>query len=454
MENPAIAESAPLAEPVQQRDRISAVDTLRGFALLGILAMNITSFALHEGFDYRPVMLGDAGKWNLFLWAARYVVFDGKMRALFSMLFGAGVILLTSRLEKRGEAGRSADIFLRRNLWLLAIGLIHGFFLWWGDILYTYALTGLLFLYPCRKLSPRKLIGTGLAVLAIGSIYFGFRYERRKDLEQRALVAKAMESAGKQLTDDQKDDLKALQRSHQRWQPDQAELDKDNAEMRSGYLTVMKRNAATTMDLQSTGYYRWGFCDALSMMLIGMGLMSAGFLSAQLPWRVYVWTAVIGYGIGLPLGVLSTWEAWHHGFDIIAMMKWEFLPYDIQRLATALGHASAVLMIVKAGALRWITRPLAAVGQTALSNYLGTTIICILIFDGFGLGMFGKLQLSQLLCIVAGIWSINLVVSSIWLKYFRFGPIEWAWRSLTYWRAQPMRRVEVETGSGALPVEA
>jgi len=454
METTAIAESVPLAEPVQQRDRISAVDTLRGFALLGILAMNITSFALYERFDYRPIMLGNMSKGNLILWAARFVLFDGKMRALFSMLFGAGVVLLTSRLEKRGEGARSADIFLRRNLWLLAIGVIHGFFLWWGDILYTYALTGLLFLYPCRKLSARKLIGAGLAVLAIGSVYFGVRYEMRKQLEQRALIAKAMESAGKQLTDEQKEDLKARQRSFERWYPDQAALDKDNAEMRSGYLTVMKRNAATTMDVQSTSYYRLGFCDALGMMLIGMGLLSAGFLSAQLPWRVYVWMTVIGYGIGLPVGVLSTWVAWRHGFDILAIMKWEFLPYDLQRLTTALGHASVVLMIVKAGALRWITRPLAAVGQTALSNYLGTSVICALIFNGYGFGLFGKLQFYKLFYVVAGVWALNLIVSPIWLKHFQFGPVEWVWRSLTYWKAQPMRRVRAATEAGALPAEA
>src|SRR5215470_8082001 len=201
METTAIAESVPLAEPVQQRDRISAVDTLRGFALLGILAMNITSFALYERFDYRPIMLGNMSKGNLILWAARFVLFDGKMRALFSMLFGAGAVLLTSRLEKRGEGARSADIFLRRNLWLLAIGVIHGFFLWWGDILYTYALTGLLFLYPCRKLKGRTLIVAGLVAFAVTNIYGLTRYENRKHLIERAKSAMAAEAAGQKLSD-------------------------------------------------------------------------------------------------------------------------------------------------------------------------------------------------------------------------------------------------------------
>jgi len=129
----------PVAEPVTQRERISSVDTLRGFALLGILVMNVTTFATPGVFDFNPTAIGDIGRLNLIAWAVRFVLFDGKMRAVFSMLFGAGVILLTSRLEKRGEASRAADIFTRRNMWLTLFGVLHGYFLWVGDILWNYS---------------------------------------------------------------------------------------------------------------------------------------------------------------------------------------------------------------------------------------------------------------------------------------------------------------------------
>ena len=105
-----------------------------------------------------------------------------------------------------------------------------------------------------------------------------------------------------------------------------------------------------------------------------------------------------------------------------------------------LANAAVLLMIVKVGALRWITKPLAAVGQTALSNYLGTSVICTLIFNGYGLKQFGQLQLYQLFYVVALVWAFNLIASPIWLKYFRFGPVEWLWRSLTYWKLQPFFR--------------
>lgn len=442
------------AAPVEQRERIFALDTLRGVGLLGILIMNISSFALHEGFDFHPTSIGDIGKFNMTLWAARYVLFEGKMRGIFSMLFGAGVILLTSRIERRGEGSRAADIFMRRNLWLVAIGVVHGFFLWFGDILYSYGITALLFLYPCRKLRARTLIAAGLAVFAILGIYNGARYEGRKHLFERAKIAAAAEATGQNLTDEQKEDLKTWQKILKTAHPEQAELDKENAEMRGRYWTVMKRYASDTMAFQSTLYYRFGFCDFLGMMLIGMGLLQAGFLSAQLPYRTYAWISAIGYGIGLPLGVLNSWEVWRHGFEPLALMRWLALPYDLQRLAVALAHASVVLMIVKAGALRWLTRPLAAVGQTALSNYLGTSVICTLVFNGYGLGLFGKLQLYQLFYVVAGVWAVNLIVSPIWLKYFRFGPVEWVWRSLTYWKVQPMRRMEGAAPSSVATAEA
>ena len=437
-----------IAEPVRQRERIAAIDALRGFALLGILVMNISSFALHEGFDFHPTSIGNIGRLNMILWAARFVLFEGKMRGIFSMLFGAGVILLTSRLEQRGEGSRSADIFLRRNMWLVAIGLTHGYFLWFGDILYAYGLTALLFLYPCRKLQARTLIAAGLLIFAVNGIYLGVRYEQRKHLIERAKIAAAAEAAGQKLTDEQKEDLQAWQKSLKAAHPEQSELDEEKTEMRSGYWSVMKRYEAITTEINSTVYYRFGFCDYAGMMLLGMGLLQAGFLSAQLPHRTYAWTAAIGYGIGLPFGAWNTFEAWRHGFDTLSLFKWLLLPYDWQRLLVGLAHASIVLMIVKAGALKWITKPLAAVGQMALSNYLGTSLLCTLIFNGYGFGLFGKLQFYQLSYVVAAVWVVNLVASPLWLKYFRFGPVEWLWRSLTYWKRQPMRR-QAEAGAAA-----
>lgn len=356
-------QEAALAEPVAQRERISSLDVLRGFALLGILVMNIGDYALPGNFDYNPSILGPLSKLNLLLWAGRFILFEGKMRALFSMLFGAGVILLTSRLEKRGDAAIAGDIFTRRNMWLTLFGVLHAYFLWWGDILYFYGMTALLFLYPCRKLKAKTLLIAGIAVVLLTAGYRVVRLEQRSHLAERAEIAAKLQSAGRTLTDQQKEDLKAWQTVAQNTHPDRAELDKEIAEMRGGYGSVFQHNAPLVFSEQGAGFYRFGFCDSLGMMLIGMGLLQLGFLSGQLANRVYVWTAFIGYAVGLPLGVLCTWQVWRQNFDALAMVRWEFLPYDVQRLFVAMANASVVLLIVRSGVLKWLTKPIAAVGK-------------------------------------------------------------------------------------------
>jgi uncharacterized protein len=452
--NSALAEASAPAGPVRESERISSVDVLRGFALLAILVMNIGDFALHEGFDFHPTSIGNIGKLNLLLWAGRFVLFEGKMRAIFSMLFGAGVILLTSRLEKRGDGAIAGDIFTRRNMWLTLFGVLHAYFLWWGDILYFYGMTALLFLYPCRKLKARTLLIAGAAVVLCAVGYRTIRLESRIHLAQRAEEAKRLQAAEQTLTKAQKDDVKSWEKIVASQHPGQKELEQEIAEMRGGYGSVFRHNAPIVIDEQGAGFYRFGFFDSLGMMLLGMGLLQAGFLTGEWKNWAYIATAVIGYGVGLPLGVVCTWQSWRHHFEPLAIVKWELLPYDVQRVFVGMAHAAGVLLIVKAGTLKWITRPLAAVGQTALSNYLGTTVTCTLIFDGWGLGLFGRLQFYQLFYFVAGIWAVNLVASTVWLKYFRLGPLEWVWRSLTYGKKQPMRRSDATVRSSALAAEA
>src|SRR5262245_40592400 len=237
------AEAPVLAGPVAQRDRISSLDVLRGFALLGILVMNISDYALPGNFDFNPTILGPLSKLNLFLWMGRFVLFEGKMRALFSLLFGAGVILLTSRLEKRGEAAIAGDIFTRRNMWLALFGVLHAYFLWWGDILYFYGMTALLFLFPCRHLKAGTLLIAGVGCVLGGVGYRSGRLESPTQLAQRAEAATRAQAAKQTLTDQQREDIqdweKVLKRSH----PSREELDKETAELRGGYASVFSHNA-------------------------------------------------------------------------------------------------------------------------------------------------------------------------------------------------------------------
>lgn len=421
----------PPALPVTQRERIPTIDVVRGVALMGILLMNIASFSGPIEMYFNPLMVGNHYMANVVAWSLRWVLFEGKMRAAFSMLFGAGVILLTERGERRGSKN-VADIFLRRNMWLTLFGVLHFYLIWNGDILYYYGLTALIFLYPCRKVRFRNLFIAGVFVLALGvasDIYVSIDAIHMRD---KGVAAQAAQASGKKLTQDQQDALK-------KW-TDEIEHrkkmhDDDLKAMRGSYLDIIKWHAHWGPKFQATSYYMLGFTDVLGMMLIGMGLYRMGFLTGALSYKFYLWTIGIGYLLSLPINGFEAWGVIRANFQ--PETAWWAL-YQSGRLTGAVANVALVVLICKAGIFKSLTRRIAAVGQTALSNYLFTSISCTALFGGFKL--YGKFEYFQLYGIVACVWLLNLVLSSIWLRYFQFGPMEWVWRSLTYWKRQPMRR--------------
>ncbi len=423
----------PSAAPVRSEDRILTIDVLRGFALLGILLMNILSFSLPWAAEANPNVMGGTAGPNWWAWFLQVVVFDGKMRAIFSMLFGAGVILLTSRATPD-----AADIYYRRNLWLMLFGMIHAYVLWVGDILYYYALLSLM-LYPIRKLSARTLISVSLLMIAImtgNGLYEAYQIPAMRD---RAVAALKMEKDGAKLTDEQKKDKEQWENRNKEWVPPAEELAKDANAYRGNYAVNFQRRSGIVQNLHSGPYYSTGTWDVLAFLLLGMGLFKAGVLTGERSTAFYAKLLAAGYGLGLTLNAVMAWRMAAANWEILA--SWQALGlYQLGRLLVALGHVALLVLIVKAGRMVWLTSRLAAVGQTAFSNYILDTLICTTIFyGGYGFGWYGKLERHQLYYIVAAIWTVQLIVSPIWLRHYRFGPLEWAWRSLTYWERQPLR---------------
>jgi uncharacterized protein len=431
----AIADADPetFARPVSQRERIPTIDVVRGVALMGILLMNIGSFSGPLEMYINPLMVGNHRTYNLVAWAIRWVLFEGKMRAAFSMLFGAGVILLTERAEHRGSKN-IADVFLRRNMWLVLFGLLHFYFVWMGDILFFYGLTALLFLYPCRKVRARNLLIAGLAVLAIGLGSDAYQAVDGNRTRNQGLAAQALASSAKKLTAAQQDALKKWTDTLDRRKK---EHDEDLTAMRGNYLDALKYHGEWGPRIQADSYYVFGFTDMLGMMLLGMGLYRIGFLTGALRYRAYGRTIAGGYLLSIPINGFQAWGVFRDNFQ--PESNWWVL-YQLGRVTGAIASVALVVMVAKAGLVPWLTRRIAAVGQTALSNYLLTSIGCTLLFNGFGFGLYGKLEYYQLFAIVACIWAVNLLLSPIWLRHFQFGPMEWVWRSLTYWKRQPMKR--------------
>jgi len=407
--------------------------------------MNITSFALPE-WDYmfplvtvKPVFSGPHAQINTIAWFLRWVLAEGKMRAMFSMLFGAGVVLMTNRAEERGAGVRTADIFTRRNMWLTIFGILHCYLIWQGDILYFYGIIALLFLFPCRHLRPKTLIWAGVLILLFNTFLFeGSSYFGAAGKKKSADLALAASAGHKPLNEEQLAAISAWKSEQEEYRPTEKELYADIAKMQKGYWPTVFYRGASAFSMETSFLYL-AFGDVLGMMLIGMALYRIGFLSGKLSSRVYLLSALIGLGSAWFVGFAGGWHAWKSGFDQIETMRAQMLTFDISRLGGSIGMVAVIVLLVRRGVFRWPLNKLGSVGQMALSNYLLTSICMKFIFVWGPLHWYGYMEYYKLYYVVGGMWLINLVWSSIWLRFFRFGPVEWLWRSLTYWKLQPMR---------------
>ena len=212
--------------------------------------------------------------------------------------------------------------------------------------------------------------------------------------------------------------------------------------MRSDYGTIFTYFIPGNSSGEAWGMFH-GIWDMLGMMLIGMALFTLGFFSNKLPTSTYAMTLLLGYGIGIPIGWIYFSKGWT-GFvqfsqyiDAYRVPHWVL--YDLKRVLLSIGHASAIMLVYRSKVIPWMMKGLGNVGQMAFTNYLMQSIICTWFFYGYGFGNYDKLRFYQLYYVVGAVWIFQLIFSAIWLRYFRFGPFEWVWRSLTYWKAQRMK---------------
>lgn len=452
MNNENNAELAGDLGPVAVQERISSLDTLRGVALFGILLLNIVAMGMPAAAYMNPNAYGGADGPDLAAWVVNNLFFEGTMRGLFSLMFGAGVIMMTSRAEERGGGIDVADIFYRRTLWLFAFGVIHAWLLLWpGEILYTYGLCGL-FLFVFRNLQPRTLIILGVIVLASlvpKHIYDYATTMTAWDDAQAAYELQEELADGEELDEESQGAIDAWEAKEQRASPPTGRFDDVIDGVRGYYFDIIATRAQFTMWFQSTGLYTHFFFDAIGMMFIGMAFLKLGILTGARSTRFYLAMMLIGYGVGLPVNAWETQLLVDGNFGPLFDAKAE-LTYDLGRLFMTFGHIGLIMIVCTKGWLTWLTRPLAAVGRMALTNYVMHSIFAALIFTGIGFALFGSLDRHELYYVVGGIWLFQLIVSPIWLKYYRFGPLEWIWRSLTYNRRQPMRRVPLAPRESAI----
>jgi len=428
--------------PVSVAERIDALDTTRGFAVLGILLMNIWSFAGPQAIHDYPLIATDWGGAPLQTWAVTQILFEGSQRALFSMLFGAGMLLMVTRLQASSPAAPIGRIYYRRIFLLMAFGLFDAFVLLWpADILLIYGLCGL-FLYPLRRMSARTLLLFAIIVFALHAAIRVSGWQEAIIIQQEYIAMQAGPVAAEQLDEATAARMEAWEKKMERAHPDLADpkiQESIRINSRGSFDEYFINGVKTSLILQIfVGLKSW-FLDALGTMLLGMALFRAGVLTLQARRSTYLMLAVIGYGIGFPLAAWETSSMITADFDPILKAR-NLIHYDVRRIAVGLGHLGAILLFCQVFPGSWVAKRIAAVGRMALSNYLGQSILGALIFSTIGLGLYGQFTGYYLYFFVAGIWAVQIAFSNWWLARYRFGPFEWVWRSLTYRKRQTLRR--------------
>lgn len=430
-------ESVSVPAPTQAKERIASLDVIRGVAVFGILLMNITAFGMPLQAYSDPTVYGGAEGANLWAWIINAMLFEGTQRALFTLLFGAGVILFTERMEA-SQRPNATDLYFRRNLWLVVFGIVHGFLLlWFGEILFFYGVIAL-FVYAFRKAAPATLLTIALGGLAFNAAWQQLEVHNAVKAHEEWQEAVAAQQAGKALTSEQTDAVQAWDELVEKLKPDENKVQKVIDATRGSYLEQVASQAPQRNEMQSHFLYR-SFFDMFSMMLIGMALFKRGLLHLGRPPRIYWRMVLIGYGIGLSVNFLEVRYVLAADFSVLAQLR-SGVTYDLGRLAVTAGHVGLLMLLCNAPVLSGLKRRLAAVGQMAFTNYVSHSIICAFVFFGVGFGLFGQLQRYQLYYVVFAIWVFQLIASPIWLAHYRYGPLEWLWRSLTYGTRQPMRR--------------
>ena len=400
--------------PVEKTNRIQSIDLLRGIAILGILIMNIQSFAMPSAAYNNPLAFGDLTGLNKMTWILSHLFADQKFMSIFSILFGAGIILITEKKELL--TGSSLKLHYTRNLILLLIGLLHAHLIWYGDILVAYALCSFL-VYPFRKLSPKKLLITGLLILSIPSFLNGFfqfslPYMPASELQDLRLD----------------------------WAPTNELIEQEITAFTGSISSQIKINSQQALFLETFVFLIQFLWRAGGLMLVGMALFRWGVLSAERSRSFYLKSAFYSLIIGFPIVI--------YGIYMNFTMNWDF-QYSMftgsqfnywGSLFVAYGYISLIMVFAQSDNYYTIKKRLTSIGQMALTNYILHSFIGVLIFFGIGFGFFGKIDRSLQILIVGIIWIFQYLTSEKWLNSYSFGPLEWVWRSLTYGKKQPFLR--------------
>lgn len=456
------AEGATL-EPVQPNQRLRELDVLRGFAIFGILMVNIAFFAAPMGYAVMPGEM--PGGMTIGAKAAYSIMrglFELKFVGLFSMMFGMGMVIQFHRAQRAGKPFTS--LYLRRISVLAVFGLSHALLLWYGDILFVYSWLALAAMLFVRK-EAATLLKVAAAGLALSVVCLALltalqvaaaevqgeaggakapgttetiepAQENADGGEQKPAAGAAVQTPVQQLIEifrGMGDDPNGGAPNSESW------VKAETMAYAEGPMPVTLIVRAVMFAMMFVVVLLNGFLfRALAMFLIGMALVKMRFFDKERHelvrkvFRICLPLGLLGEGAGVAAGLMTGFsQGWHSlAIDVV---HW------VASVLVTLGYAAGIVLLCRSGALPALIRGLEGVGRTALSNYLLQTLIATTIFYWWGFGLFGKVSPPLQLLTALAIFTAQMIGTWFWLRYFRIGPMEWLWRSLTYKRMQPLR---------------
>lgn len=410
-------------QPAPGARRIATLDIIRGVAVMGILIMNIVAFAMPEAAYSNPAAYGGDTGANLAIWAFNFVFIDGKMRGLFSFLFGASMLLVIDRAAAKGES--PARVHFSRMFWLFLFGEAHFILLWWGDILNHYALVGC-FAWFFRKLPAHKLVAIAIILIAVEVLLVsGLPF----NVHATEIAAHAPHASAKAIRD-----YKEFQASFGK--PDPAQINTDLALYRGPYAALVAHglHEAVRNTLQTFVFVG---LETLGYMLLGMACLKSGLLTGDWSRERYRHWIMVGAATGIPASIALVAYIVRQDFSLMSVVIGGIVLPTVLRPLMIIAWACAIIFLIRHSPP--LATRIGAAGRMAFSNYLGTSIMCTSLFYGFGFGLYGHLARIELYPVVLGIWALMLLWSKPWLAHFRYGPLEWLWRTLARLRFQPMR---------------
>ncbi|HEX8302179.1 DUF418 domain-containing protein [Sphingomonas sp.] len=426
--------------PVAGKARIDVLDILRGIAILGIFFMNIPFMAAEISKLFVNVTAIGWTPMDQFAWWGVHLFLEGTQRGLLEMLFGAGLMVFAAKAMTPDGPVAVADLYQRRNLWLIGFGLLDIFVLLWaGDILHIYGLAALL-LFPFRRLGPKWLLALGMGFALFNLVSGGIQYVKRVELVQQVEAAQAKQAANAPLSVSEKKTLEDWAKKVERRRTGGPEM-KQTAEMEKkghsgGFIEYAQMNIGFFVGFVLSSLPS-NVAEAFCMMLVGIALWKWQVIQGGRSGRFYLVLMAACYVSGITL----RWIGGHEILDLTPAAKIHWATAEFARMAMSVGHVALINLLVKGGAGRSLLAPFKAAGRMAFSLYfLQNALGMYILYAPWGPGLWARQGWADMAGTALMVIAVQLVLANVWMRYFSCGPLEWAWRSLAYVKWQPFRK--------------